>query len=105
MPNGEDRDIIRMLSAIRGFRIKFGGWPKIIKIEPHVLNVLQHFLSKDEFVKLTEKIEIVIIDDEDFIAENDKGQSYSLMEYGHPRVDDPNTDPAKWLGLSSYIRI
>jgi hypothetical protein len=103
MPNGDDRDLIRMLSTIGGFRILYGRWPKCLRLEPCVIRDLNHFLSQEELSSLNDKIQIVPLDDEDFIAEDDEGHSYSLMEYGHP-LTYPDIDPAEWLGLPSYIK-
>ena len=103
MPNGEDRNLIRMLSTIGGFRILYGRWPKRIRVEPHVIRWLNHFLSHAELSSFKEKIQLLPLEDEDFIADDDEGCSYSLMEYGHPSRY-PDIDPAEWLGLPGYIK-
>jgi hypothetical protein len=98
MPNGHDKNWIRLLGAIDGFRVRYGAWPTRIRIFPASLrNIREDLFSPDLFVKLTEKIQLVA-DELAMVAEDEHGNSYSYGIDGFP-PNRPSPNASQWLGI------
>jgi hypothetical protein len=99
MPNGDDKNLIRLLGAIEGFRVRHGTWPTRVRIYPRMLqNIREHLLSPESFAKLTEKVQL-IADEAPVVAEDDQGNSYSYGAEGF-LASSPDPRARDWLGLS-----
>jgi hypothetical protein len=78
MPNGHDKNRIRLLGAIDGFRAKHDAWPTRVSIFPGSLrDIREDLFSPDLYAKLTDRVQL-IANEAPFVAEDDHGNSYSL---------------------------
>jgi len=99
MPNGPDRNYIRLCAAINGFFDRYGHWPTRVRIFPEALEDLRdHVFSTESFQILTSKLDMVP-DEAPMVAEDDQGNSYSYGESGFPltRLD---LDAQTWIGIT-----
>lgn len=98
MPNGDDKNWIRLCGAIDGFRVKYGKWPTKVLLPMGILDDLkQHVFSRERFVKIEEKLTFVI-EDLPIVAAEDKGNSYSYGDLGFPERR-PQITAQKWLDV------
>jgi hypothetical protein len=98
VPNGDDKNWIRLCGAIDGFRVKYGKWPTKILLPEDILNDLeQHVFSKERFAKIEEKLTFVI-EDLPIVAADDHGNSYSYGDLGFPERR-PEISAEEWLNV------
>ena len=98
MPNGGDRNFIRLCAAINGFRLRYGVWPTAVRLYPNSIeNLRDHVLGPEAFKKVEDKISF-IPDKAPFVAEDDKGHSYSYGIEGFPK-GTPDIEAGDWLGV------
>jgi hypothetical protein len=99
MPNGFDRNWVRVRAAIHGYRIRHAKWPIEIHVSEGVFRDLQDnvFLPKT-FSKVKRKL-IFILDGKAIVAENGEGLCYSYGDEGFPKMDS-KIDAEKWLGVN-----
>jgi hypothetical protein len=103
MPNGHDRNWIRLCGAIDGFRARYGRWPTRVRVFPAALIDLRDFLfAPDDFARITAKVAL-IADEAPMIAEDDSGAKYNYGEEGFPR-ERPTPSAADWLGVEAKQR-
>ena len=99
MPNGYDRNWIRLRAALSGFRIRYGMWPTRARISPVIWdNFRQDLFSSEGFAKLEKKLQL-IPGDEPFLVEDEEGRSYNYSSEGSPS-QKPDVDPVDWLEIS-----
>ena len=85
MQNGDHKNWVRLCSAIDGFRVKYGRWPKNIILPEGVLNDLkEHVFTKERFAKIEEKFSFVV-ENVPIVAADDSGRSYSYGDLGFPK--------------------
>jgi hypothetical protein len=99
MPNGHDKNWVRLCAAIDGFRGRYGCWPIRVRIHPVSLEDLrEHLLSRADFEKIEQKVKLVA-DEASFVAEDDAGRLYS---YGDEGVTEERSKPSaeEWLGVT-----
>lgn len=98
VPNGDDKNWIRLCGAIDGFRVKYGKWPTKILLPEGILNDLkQHVFTKERFAKIEEKLAFVI-EGLPIVAADDKGNSYSYGDLGFPKKR-PEIIAQEWLAV------
>ena len=98
MPNGHDKNWIRLCGAIDGFRVRYGRWPTRVRIYPESLAEIRDILfTRHDYAKIEAKVAL-IPDDAPIIAENDSGMSYSYGDEGFPDKS-PTPSAAEWLGV------
>jgi len=96
MPNGDDKNWIRALAAIEGFKVRYGTWPSRLRLFPAALqNIREDLFSPAMFAKLTEKIQL-IADEAPMVAEDNLGNQYSYGKDGFPSTR-PNPRAGEWL--------
>lgn len=98
MPNGHDRNWIRVCGAVDGFRQRYGRWPLRVRIMPGAFaDLVNHILTPDGFVVVNSKFELVAEDDAEMIAEGPDGETYCYGKEGFPTQDvSPST--GKYFG-------
>ena len=96
MPNGHDKNFVRLCLAIEGFHDRYGHWPTRVRLSPGVLDNLRSIFSADDFEKLSSKIELAA-GGTGMVAEDDAGGNYSYGE--EPRLDKREHLAQKWLGV------
>ena len=98
MPNGSDRNWIRLCGAINGFRVKYRKWPTKILLPASILDDLkQCVFSEEVFAKIEEELSFVI-EDLHIVAADDSGNSYSYGELGFPKRR-PDITAQEWLSV------
>jgi len=98
MPNGHDKNWVRLCGAIDGFYVRYGLWPARIRIFPASLaDIRDHLFTPEDYAKIIAKVSL-ISDEAPMVAEDDLGGSYSYGEEGFasPR---PALRAAEWLGV------
>ena len=99
MPNGYDRNWVRLLIILGRFRAKYGSWPSKILLSKSMLDNLKNDLfTLEAFAKLEEKLEFIVNDD-GFGAEDNSGNFISYNE-SPDSGDKQNINPYEWLGVS-----
>jgi len=74
MPNGGDKNFVRLCAAIDGFRARYKAWPTAVRLFPTALiDLRDDVLGADAFEKLQSKIQLVP-DEAGMIAEDGTGR-------------------------------
>src|SRR4051812_30222773 len=83
MPNGHDKNWVRVCAAIDGFRVRYGRWPTRVRIFPASLANIYQLFSQADRAKIDAKLTLVA-DEALIVAEDDLGGSYSYGQEGFP---------------------
>ena len=98
MPNGHDKNWVRLCAAIEGFRFRYGRWPTRVRLFPACLSdIRDHLFTPDDYARIAAKV-VLIADEAGFLAEDDLGGSYNYGQEGFPR-QRPTPIAAEWLGV------
>jgi hypothetical protein len=98
VPNGDDKNWVRLCAAIDGFRIKYGKWPTKILLGAGEFEDLKDWIfSAEGFAKMEEKLTFVV-QEGCFDAVDDEGLSYSYMRSGF-LDSEPDITAREWLGV------
>ena len=54
MPNGHDKNWVRLCGAIEGFRLRYGRWPTEVRIDPICLEDLRHYVFSERAWRVIE---------------------------------------------------
>src|SRR5687768_4849384 len=98
MPNGDDKNWVRVCAAIDGFRIQYGRWPKRVRIMPVCyFDLISHVLTPLGFALVSSFVELVPEDKAEMIADDETGAEYS---YGRQSFPKENAEPPtrEWFG-------
>ena len=99
MPNGYDKNWVRFCAVVDGFRLRFGRWPTVARLDPLCLDDLRkHLFSPDSFSVLEEKIQFTAEPDCFEVADGE-GRRYSYWEEGFPDRR-PEVTAHRWLGVT-----
>jgi hypothetical protein len=100
VPNGVDRNFVRFISCISGFKSTFNHWPSKVRVDPSFIKELKEAMNSADFKKMTSKIQLVSDDsnpwDGLYISEDAEGNTYDLMKNGH---GPSQKDVLDWLGI------
>ena len=100
MPNGADRNFVRYISCISGFRAKFNYWPTKVRVDQSFIEEIKEVMKDEDYLKMSQKVTLIRDDsnpwDGLYIAEDDEGNSYDLMQYGHK---GSKINALKWLDI------
>lgn len=95
MPNGSDKNFVRLCLTVDGFHKRYGYWPTRIRIGPILLEDLWlHVLGHEQFEELTKRIEFVIDGNVSLLAEDGERR----FVYGRDPVND-DYSAEDWLGV------
>lgn len=98
MPNGADKNFVRLCAALNGFKLRYEKWPARVVIYPISLQDLREFvLSPGDFRTVADKVDLVE-GDAGFRAEDDTGNSYDYGSEGFPETE-PSPSAREWLGV------
>jgi hypothetical protein len=96
MPNGHDKNWVRLRAAVAGFYLQHRHWPKRVRIRPAAIeNLRSDLFSEKAFSKLAEKLTLVPDEQGTFVAEDDDGRYNYGTEGFAP--DWHRVDVAGWL--------
>jgi hypothetical protein len=98
MPNGHDKNWVRVCAAIDGFRARFGHWPKRIRVMPvSFADLISNVLNPVGFALISNYVELVPEENAGMIAEDSTGAEFNYGEEGFPeKKPDPPT--REWFG-------
>ncbi len=77
---------------------RYNRWPKSVRVFDFFPNELKRVLSKEDYAKITSKIEIVG-DNSPFIAIDETGKSYNYGEEGFSE-EEPDIRARDWFGVT-----
>ena len=75
MPNGHDKNFVRLCAVLDGFHEQYGRWPTRVRLHAGALEDLKSLFSAEDFAKLGSRIEF-LPGDPGMIAEDDEGGRY-----------------------------
>ncbi len=97
MPNGENKNWVRLCGAIDGFRVRYNQWPTRVRLGLVYFEDIKSLFNLHAFNKLQDKLQFVI-DDAHIVAEDNAGQSYDYSIEGFPKLKPP-IRARDWLGI------
>lgn len=110
MPNGIDKNLVRLRMAVDRFRERFGRWPHRVVLHPLSLSDIRRLVTPEFMAAMEEKLQFVA-GEAAFRCEDEDGRWY---DYGQGRASEHARDPgsedddpelhsaAAWLGLDRW---
>lgn len=98
MPNGHDKNWVRLCGAIDGFRLRYDRWPKRVRMYEASLRDFDFLFRPEDIDTIKSKVEL-FSDEAGMIAEDESGAQYNYGEEGFPKVS-PDVRAREWLGVS-----
>ena len=100
MSNGTDRNFVRFINCIGSFRARFNHWPTKVRLDSSFIDELKEIMQHEDYQKMNQVITIIPDNsnpwDGLYIAEDDEGNNYDLMEKGYRPTEE---DVLDWLGI------
>jgi hypothetical protein len=96
MPNGRDKNVVRLCAAIDGFRLRFGEWPTIAYLWPGCIEDLRGCLTAEGFANLEAKLQLHESEGATVRVEDASGRSYDYGTEGFPE-GEPELRAEEWL--------
>lgn len=100
MPNGEDRNVVRLTVACAQYRDRFDEWPAQIAIDPGVLWNIAMVLGSERFSRVCQRVDLCSTAGEwapYICVEGSAGRLVYGEEEGPSR--DSQDRAAEWLGV------
>lgn len=99
MPNGHDKNWVRLCGAVEGFHARYGHWPTRVRLFPGQLSDIRDDLfSPEDYARIIAKVTLVP-DRAPMIAEDDSGASYNRGAEGFPQAS-PTSSAREWFGVT-----
>lgn len=99
MPNGYNKNWIRVQAALNGFRQRFGHWPLKVLLPEGALRDLELLIfTPESMTKIRQKLQLVVAD-VPIVAEDEKGNQYSYGLEGFPK-EILGINAGEWLEVS-----
>jgi hypothetical protein len=98
VPNGHDKNWVRVCIAIDGFRTRYGRWPTRIRVPAGVLHDFRLLFADIDFLTISSKIAFEL-DDVQIVAEDDEDGRYSYDDEGLSEPL-PQVRTIDWFGVS-----
>lgn len=102
MPNGAEKNWVRMCAAIDGFRARYGRWPKRVRVHPMIFaNLVGHVLTPIGFAVVSAVVGIEADTSSEpeltLVAVDDDGCAYDYGRDGFPEgFEDQRAQ--EWFG-------
>ena len=100
VPNGFDKNLIRLRMACAAYNARFGAWPSEARLEPIILQNLAQILDEKNFQRLADKLELrtTTREDQHVVVVGADGQFvYGREEPSHGPTDYERA--RRWLGV------
>jgi hypothetical protein len=95
MPNGGDKNLVRLIITIAGFRARYDSWPTMIRLpEISLADLREHVLTPESFERLSALLEFVA-DDDSFVAMDGTGRMSHYHEFSGDFQDQAEVEA--WL--------
>lgn len=99
MPNGHDKNWVRLCAAVDGFHARYGRWPTRVRLFPECLaDIRDDLFTPEDYASITAKVALVP-DKASMIAEDESGASYNYGAEGF-RETSPGPSAYEWFGVS-----
>jgi len=99
MPNGIDKNWVRLCVVINGFRAQHHSWPSKIRLPEIILDDLRNFLFTPESFSIIEKKLRFIIDEiGSLVAEDEDGRKFDYNNMNF-QTSKPDIDAETWFGI------
>lgn len=97
MPNGFDKNLVRLRIACAAYRRRFGSWPSVARIGAMEFRNIAHLLDSRDFELLASRLMVCSRATGGMSVEGTEG----IVQYGsHDEVDPSDVDEARrWLGV------
>ena len=100
MPNGGNRNWIRLCTAVGGFHKLHGHWPTRIRVFPGIVADLRdHLFSPEAFARLTARIQLIEDVEGSCMAEDEEGRFYNSGATGD-LGEARKAHVKSWLGVA-----
>ncbi len=98
MPNGHDKNFVRLAVTVAGFREKFGRWPEQVHIMRVCFEDLEGLFTPDDYAALMKTARLMPSDSDEFTfrAEDASGNRF---DYGDRAAGDSQEEAYAWLGV------
>ena len=103
MPNGHDKNFVRLCATVGSFRNRYGHWPTRVRLFPGTLDNLRSLFTQEDFNELTSKVKLIPDGAAAFVAEDEDGRSHSYGAEGALRQNGV-IPAAAWLGVEPIKR-
>ena len=98
MPNGEDRNWVRLCIAVNGFRARYQKWPETALLSKGTAEDIKGLFKPLTYEAVLTKFEIVEVEDAYHIELVDQvGNSF---KYGEESDFQPDVDASSWFGVT-----
>ena len=98
MPNGEDRNWVRLCIAVNGFPARYQKWPETALLSKGLAEDIKRMFKPLDYEAVLTKLEIVEVADEGHIELVDKaGNSF---KYGEEWDFELDGDARSWFGVT-----
>ena len=98
MPNGEDKNWVRLCIAVEGFRARYQKWPGPALISKDIAETIKQLFEPLTYEAVLMKLEIVEVEDEAHIELVDKAGNN--FKYGEEWDFEPDVDASSWFGVT-----
>ena len=96
MPNGVDKNWVRLCLAIDGFRARYNSWPNYILLSKEYFENIQSLFSPKVFQKLKSQITFVIDEESLIVAKDNTNRMYNYRKEGSSKIK-PDISAQEWL--------
>ena len=98
MPNGDDKNWVRLCIAVEGFRARYQKWPETALISKDIAENIKQLFEPLDYEAVLMKLEIVEVEGAPHIELVDKaGNSFN---YGEERDFEQEGDARSWFGVT-----
>lgn len=97
MPNGHDKNWVRLCAALEGFRSAYGSWPTEVHLPEAYYENIASLFHPESFQKIKSKLTFVL-DDQPFVAMDAEGRAYNYGKQGFPK-ERRDESAREWLGV------
>jgi hypothetical protein len=103
MPNGDDKNLQRLLTACTVYRQKYHAWPSQVRLGPALLWHLSRELDAENFARLAAHLELRTCDSDEISVGGLGVIRYEDID--HSRIDASTRALAdRWLGVEAQHR-
>src|SRR5438034_169908 len=98
MPNGGDKNWVRVCAAIDGFRVRYGRWPKRVRVMPaSYVDLVSYVLTPLGYALVSAFVKLVPEEEAAMIADDESGAQFNYGKEGFPR-SNPDPPTREWFG-------
>ena len=101
MPNGEDRNWVRLCIAVNEFRDRYQKWPDTALLSKGTAEDIKSLFKPLTYEVVLTKLEIVEVADAFHIELVDK--SGNSFKYGEEWDFEPDVDASSWFGVTPEV--